>query len=543
MNDSSANSERALVLAPPAISGLALSLLDQAGVSTLAAANLEELGDALDQGAGLAIIAHTCLDGFERSLLKHYLGNQPLWSDLPVVVLGDGERPISNSPDLCLALGNLFVLPCPFPDQDLLDLTHSSLRARRRQYQCCRQGLELASLQQQTEERVRHLREEEQRLRHDEKMEAIGQLAGGVAHDFNNLLTGIGGSLELIRQRLAQHRPEEIPRLVDMGIGAVQRAAGITHRLLAFSSRQSLDDRPVQLAALLERKRLTHLLGPGVRLQVQVDEQLWPAQADARQLQEALDNLLVNARDALPDGGEVRIQVSNRHLPRPLPEAHPLAGTDFVSIHVSDNGCGMPQSAVDRAFDPFFTTKPIGQGTGLGLSMVYGFSRQSHGHVSLHSRVGQGTQVELLLPRHHPAGETPATGDAARARDNSEYRVLIVESDVTVRQLVRDTLVEQGYRCQDVSDGNLALTLLRAERPFDLLVCNVGLPGMSGRQLAEVARKLRSGLRVLFITGYAEQASSHLGRLDAGMQVLNKPFTFGQLRDKVAQMLTREGNP
>lgn len=540
MNDSSANSERALVLAPPAISGPALSLLGQAGVATLAAANLEELGGALDQGAGLAIIAHTCLDGFERSLLKSFLGNQPLWSDLPVVVLGDGERPISSSPELCLALGNLFILPCPFPDQDLLDLTHSSLRARRRQYHSCQQGLELASLQQQTEERVRHLREEEQRLRHDEKMEAIGQLAGGVAHDFNNLLTGIGGSLELIRQRLAQKRPEEIPTLVEMGMNAVQRAAGITHRLLAFSSRQSLDDRPVQLAALLERKRVSNLLGPDVRLHLQIDEHLWPAMADARQLQEALDNLLVNARDALPNGGEVRIEVNNRHLRRPLPEAHPLTGTDFVRVSVSDNGCGMPQSAVDRAFDPFFTTKPIGQGTGLGLSMVYGFSRQSHGHVSLHSRVGQGTQVELLLPRHHPPGEEPATGEAARARDNSQYRVLIVESDTTVRQLVRDTLAEQGYQCQDVSDSNLALTLLRAERPFDLLICNVGLPGMSGRQLAEVARKLRSGLRVLFITGYAEQASAHLGRLDSGMQVLNKPFTFGQLRDKVALMLSSE---
>lgn len=541
MTDSSANNERALILAPPAISGLAMSLLDQAGVSALATANLDELTGALDQGAGLAIIAHTCLTDFSHSSLQHYLGTQPHWSDLPVVLLGDGERPVSSSPDLCLGLGNLFVLPCPFPDQDLLDLTHSSLRARRRQYFACQQGMELASLQQQTEERLRHLREEEQRLRHDEKMEAIGHLAGGVAHDFNNLLTGIGGSLELIRQRLNQKRPEDIPKLVEMGLGAVQRAASITHRLLAFSSRQSLDDRPVQLAALLERKRLGTLLGPQIRLLLQIDEKLWPAKADARQLQEALDNLLSNARDALPEGGEVRVEVSNRHLPRPLPEAHPLSGTDFVRISVSDNGCGMAQSTVDRAFDPFFSTKPSGQGTGLGLSMVYGFSRQSHGHVSLRSRMGQGTQVELLLPRHHPDGPDAPLAAGPRTRKNGDSRVLIVESDATVRQLVRDALVEQGYHCQDVSDSNLALTLLRAERPFDLLICNVALPGMSGRQLAEVARKLRSGLQVLFITGYAEHASAHLGRLDPGMQVLNKPFSFGQLKDKVAQMLSREG--
>ena len=332
MNDPSANSERALILAPPAISGLALGMLDQAGLSASATHSLEELAGALDQGAGLAIVAQTCLGGFGTSPFKDYLGRQPQWSDLPVVVLGDAEQSLSHSPELCLALGNLFILPCPFPEQDLLNLTHSSLRARRRQYHSCQQGLELASLQRQTEERVRHLREEEQRLRQDQKMEAIGQLAGGVAHDFNNLLTGIGGSLELIRQRLGQQRLEEIPKLVDMGINAVQRAASITHRLLAFSSRQSLDDRPVQLAALLERKRLNELLGPDVRVQVRIDERLWPARADARQLQEALDNLLVNARDALPAGGEVRIEVSNRHLPRPLPEAHPLSGTDFVRI-------------------------------------------------------------------------------------------------------------------------------------------------------------------------------------------------------------------
>ena len=541
MNHSSANSERALILAPPPISGLALNLLDHAGLNACATHSLEELATALDSGAGLAIVAHTCLDGFESSLFRRYLGSQPQWSDLPVLLLGDGEQPISQSPDLCLALGNLFILPCPFPEQDFLDLTHSSLRARRRQYYSCQQGLELASLQRQTEERLRHLREEEQRLRQDQKMEAIGQLAGGVAHDFNNLLTGIGGSLELIRQRLSQQRPEDVPKLVDMGLNAVQRAASITHRLLAFSSRQSLDDRPVQLAALLERKRVNQLLGPGVHVQVRIDEHLWAAKADPRQLQEALDNLLINARDALPHGGEVRIEVSNRHLPRPLPEAHPLSGTDFVRISVSDNGCGMSQSTLDRAFDPFFTTKNIGQGTGLGLSMVYGFSRQSHGHVSLHSRVGQGTEVELLLPRHHPdAPQAPVTS-TKKSRSHHEGHILVVESDSTVRQLVRDNLAEQRYQCQDLSDAELALTLLRTERPYDLLICSVGLPGLSGRQLAEIARKLRSNLRVLFITGYAENASAHLGRLDPDMQVLNKPFSFATLNEKVAQMLTDEG--
>ncbi|OAI86275.1 ATP-binding protein [Pseudomonas putida] len=402
MNHSSANSERALILAPPPISDHTRDLLEQAGLIALAMGNVEELADALDQGAGLAIIARTCLDDAESSRLECHLRSQPLWSDLPVVLIGDGDQTMACNAHLRLALGNLFILPCPFADQALLDLAHTSLRARRRQYYSCQQGLELASLQRRTEERVRHLREEEQRLYQNQKMEAIGQLAGGVAHDFNNLLTGIGGSLELIRQRISQQRPEDVPRLVDMGLTAVQQAASTTHRLLAFSRRQSLDDRPVQLAALLEHKRLSDLVGPGVHLKLRIDKELWPARADARQLQEALDNLLVNARDALPHGGEVRIEVSNLHLLRPLPEAHPFDGNDFVRISVTDNGCGMSQSTLERAFDPFFSTKGSGQGSGLGLSMVYGFSRQSHGHVSLHSRMGQGTEVELLLPRHHP---------------------------------------------------------------------------------------------------------------------------------------------
>nr|WP_178116397.1 ATP-binding protein [Pseudomonas brassicae] len=530
------NGERALILAPPSLSSQALDLFDEAGIEALVTRDLNEMADALGQGAGLAIMADESLGGFVQSPVHRYLTAQPSWSDLPVVLLTNpahAEQPAAA--DLHAALGNLFVLQCPFQSSGLLALTHSSLRARRRQYQAQQHATQLKALEQRVEEQLRHLQQDEQQLRHTQKMEAIGQLAGGVAHDFNNLLTGIGGSLEMIRRRLAQGRQQELPKLIDMSLGAVQRAASMTHRLLAFSSRQPLDARPVDLRQMLERTRLEALLNPQISLRLTLDAGLWLAQVDVQQLQEALDNLLSNARDAMPNGGELHVHASNRRQGKPLPGGNPLASGDYVLLSLHDNGCGMPQSTLDRAFDPFFTTKPIGQGTGLGLSMVYGFTRQSQGHVALHSCIGRGTRVELFLPRHV---ENPAPHSLPLAAEtHAGNRVLIVEDDATVRQLVHETLTEQGYECSEVADASLALPVLRSSRPIDLLISDVGLPGMNGRQLAEIARKLRPGLRVLFITGYAENATSRMSFLDPGMQMINKPFKFTQLTRKVAQML------
>ncbi|NER64172.1 response regulator [Pseudomonas sp. MAFF212427] len=536
MNNPLPNGERALILAPPSLSSQALDLFDEAGIEALVTRDLNEMADALGQGAGLAIMADESLGGFVQSPVHRYLTAQPSWSDLPVVLLTNpahAEQPAAA--DLHAALGNLFVLQCPFQSSGLLALTHSSLRARRRQYQAQQHATQLKALEQRVEEQLRHLQQDEQQLRHTQKMEAIGQLAGGVAHDFNNLLTGIGGSLEMIRRRLAQGRQQELPKLIDMSLGAVQRAASMTHRLLAFSSRQPLDARPVDLRQMLERTRLEALLNPQISLRLTLDAGLWLAQVDVQQLQEALDNLLSNARDAMPNGGELHVHASNRRQGKPLPGGNPLASGDYVLLSLHDNGCGMPQSTLDRAFDPFFTTKPIGQGTGLGLSMVYGFTRQSQGHVALHSCIGRGTRVELFLPRHV---ENPAPHSLPLAAEtHAGNRVLIVEDDATVRQLVHETLTEQGYECSEVADASLALPVLRSSRPIDLLISDVGLPGMNGRQLAEIARKLRPGLRVLFITGYAENATSRMSFLDPGMQMINKPFKFTQLTRKVAQML------
>ncbi|MDD1015158.1 ATP-binding protein [Pseudomonas rubra] len=525
MGDALANAERALILAPAQLSQQALGLLDQAGIQALAAASMDELGRALEQGVGLAIIAAASLNGATHSALHQYLGKQPPWSDLPVVLLTAaptrGQRP-PQCPDA--SLGNLFLLQCPFESASLVALAQSSLRARRRQYQARNQNQEL---------------ERQQHLQQVQRMEAIGQLAGGVAHDFNNLLTGIGGSLELMSTRVKQGRTDALPGLLSLSQEAVKRATRLTHQLLAFSSRQSLDAQPVQLGSLLDARCLSPVLSPQITVQMQIDSDLWPVEADPTQLREALDNLLNNAREAMPNGGRLVVSASNQHL-----DSSPtLAAGDYVLIRLHDTGCGMAQSTLERAFDPFFTTKPTGQGTGLGLSMVYGFSKQSQGHVQLHSRIGHGTQVDVYLPRYDRQPAPSAPGHAQATSTGAPANVLIVEDDATVRLLVQQALDEQGYLCKVAADANAALAIFQAGEPVDLLVSDVGLPGMNGRQLAEIARTLRPALQVLFITGFAETAVVRNRFLDPGMQMLCKPFEFAQLTATVAQMLGKGRRP
>ncbi|MFK8331509.1 sensor histidine kinase [Pseudomonas sp. BJa5] len=374
MADLSLDCERALILAGEPLGQLTFDLLNKAGIEALAAATLEELGAALDHGAGLAIVDEQTLESSNLSPLQRYFDRQPDWSNLPVVLLTHTHKGRAAPRARTIDLGNFFELQCPFDPASLLALAHSSLRARRRQYQ---------------------IRNQDQAR----KMEAIGQLAGSVAHDFNNLLTGIGGSLELIDKRLKQGRTETLPGLLELSRNAVKRAASMTHNLLAFASRQSLDSRPVQLRELLCAAQLEPLLDPQVNLKVETASGLWPAHVDPQQLQEAVGNLLRNACEAMPDGGRLTIKASNQHLEANHFGRHALPTGDYVRLSIVDTGCGMAQSTLERAFDPFYTTKPVGQGTGLGLSMVYGFSNQSGGHVTLNSQLGQGTRVDIYLPR------------------------------------------------------------------------------------------------------------------------------------------------
>ena len=472
-----------------------------------------------------------------------------------------------------------------------LDLTYSPIRDERgsvagilvtaietnerRQFTQELQQRSEASLkaQQSTEQRLRHLNENleervaqrtlalaeanqrlqnemvereraEDALRHAQKMEAVGQLTGGIAHDFNNMLTGIIGSLDLMQRYIAAGRSDEIGRFTDAAVSSAHRAAALTHRLLAFSRRQSLDRRPLdpnQLVASLE-DLFQRTKGAHITLKVQLGHDIWPVNTDASQLENALLNLVINARDAMPNGGELLIETANSYLDgTDITTPEPVKAGDYVMLGVCDNGTGMAPKILAKAFDPFFTTKPIGQGTGLGLSMIYGFAQQSGGHVTLHSEPGQGTCVRLYLPRLHGtslASSLPASLSEAAPVALAGEAVVVVEDDPAVRMLVVNVLDELGYTAHQAADARTALPLLESDLRVDLLVTDVGLPGMNGRQLAEIARQHRPGLRILFMTGYAEKAAERQGFLEDGMDMVAKPFSIDVLATKIRSMIS-----
>ena len=386
----------------------------------------------------------------------------------------------------------------------------------------------------------------EEALRQSQKMEAVGQLTGGIAHDFNNLLAGIVGSLDLMQARIRQGRTGELGRYLEAAMTSAQRAAALTHRLLAFSRRQALDPRPVEANRLVTGMEdlLRRTLGPGIALELDLAPGLWRTLCDPVQLESALLNLCINARDAMPEGGTLVLRTENAELDlaRALARRDVAPGS-YVAISVSDSGTGMAPEVLGRVFEPFFTTKPLGQGTGLGLSMVYGFARQSGGHVQVLSELGRGTAVRLYLPRHQ--GQEPE-GEAASApveppRAEAGETVLVVEDEEVVRGLIVEVLGDLGYRAIEAADGLAGLRLLQEERRIDLLVTDVGLPGLDGRQLAEQARTLRPGLHVLFVTGYAQGAALAEGVLGPGMALLTKPFAVEALMAKIRDLMQRPG--
>lgn len=385
------------------------------------------------------------------------------------------------------------------------------------------------------------LRQTEELLRQSQKMEAVGQLTGGIAHDFNNLLTGISGSLQLLRTRIAQGRVGEVDRYVAAAEGAAKRAAALTHRLLAFSRQQTLDPKAVGINRLVAdmEELVRRTAGPAVTVEVVCAVGLWNTLVDPNQLENALLNLCINARDAMPEGGRLTIETGNRWLDEREARAREVPPGQYVSLCVSDNGTGMPAEVVRRAFDPFFTTKPMGAGTGLGLSMIYGFVRQSGGLARIYSEVGQGTMVCLYLPRHFGDVVEEAAVPAALARAIQGETVLVVDDDATVRMLIVEVLGDLGYRALEAEDGRGALDVLGSGVRLDLLVTDVGLPGgMNGRELADAAREARPGMKVLFVTGYAENAVFSHGHLRAGMHVLTKPFEIEALAGRMREIIS-----
>jgi PAS domain S-box-containing protein len=380
----------------------------------------------------------------------------------------------------------------------------------------------------------------EEALRQAQKMEAIGQLTGGIAHDFNNLLTGIAGSLELIDKRVAAGRTEGLSRFTAAAQTSAQRAAALTQRLLAFARRQPLDPKRVDGNRLLAEMEdlLRRTLGPAIALEMVLNGGLWPTLCDPNQLESAILNLAINARDAMPRGGRLTIETSNANLDDAYARA--VAGEvkagPYVLISVTDTGVGMPPDVIERAFDPFFTTKPAGQGTGLGLSMLYGFVKQSDGHVRVRSEPGHGTTFNVYLPRFGD-GVGDQAAEPARTSEPGET-VLVVDDEAAVRMLITETLDELGYTAAEAADGTSALGILQSNARIDLLVTDVGLPGLNGRQLAEAARAARPGLRVLFVTGYAHNAAiGNGGALAPGMEIITKPFSLAALAAKIRMMI------
>jgi PAS domain S-box-containing protein len=398
-----------------------------------------------------------------------------------------------------------------------------------------------ATLEQQVRERTAELLAAEARLRQSQKMEAVGQLTGGLAHDFNNLLAAITGGLELVAKRIAQGETKGLERYLGIAQEAAKRAAALTHRLLAFSRRQTLDPKPIDMNQLVDGMDdlIRRTVGPAVTVTVRASAGLWAVLADPNQLENALLNLCINARDAMPDGGNLFIETSNRVMEEHEASELELQGTEYVSLSVSDTGGGMKPDVIARAFDPFFTTKPIGQGTGLGLSMVYGFVRQSGGQARIQSELGHGAKISLYLPRYvgdESIFHSPATISKAQ-RGNGET-VLVVDDEPSVRMLVNEVLGELGYTVLEAENAAAGLQILQSSQRVDLLITDVGLPGgMNGRQLADAALTNRPTLKILFITGYAEHAVMGEGSLKPGMHILTKPFSLESLGQRINEII------
>ncbi len=386
----------------------------------------------------------------------------------------------------------------------------------------------------------------EEQLRQAQKMEAVGQLTGGLAHDFNNLLAGITGALGLMQIRMRQGRIDDLERYMTVAQGASRRAAALTHRLLAFSRRQTLDPKPTDVNGLIAgmEELIRRTIGPHIALEVVGAMGLWPSLIDPGQLENALLNLCINARDAMPDGGRITIETANKWLDYAASSTHDIPEGQYLSVCVTDTGTGMTPEVVARAFEPFFTTKPLGEGTGLGLSMIHGFARQSGGHVRIYSEVGDGTTVCLYLPRYYGDVESEDVAQRAAevARAGQGETVLIVDDEPSVRMLVTEVLADLGYAAIEATDSAAGLKILQSEARIDLLITDVGLPGgMNGRQMADAALVRRPGLQVLFITGYAENSLIGNGRLQPGMRILTKPFAVETLAMRIRDLMTMRG--
>ncbi len=544
-------------------------LLGREGYDAEICADLSAIAELLDERLGAVVVTEEAL-GADRRKLRAAIEAQPPWSDVPFVVLAArrmGPLPAGQAAVLRIAdvIDNYTVLERPLSSVSLVSAVSSAMRSRQRQFimrdhlaEISSRNAELArseealrtardvlaenqdQLEAIVQKRTEELARANAHLHQAQKMEAVGQLTGGIAHDFNNMLTGIIGAMDILRRRIATGRFDDLQRFMDAATTSANRAAALTQRLLAFSRRQSLDSRPVDVNALVGSlgDLISRTIGEQITLDMRIDAKIPPGIADANQLESAILNLTINARDAMPEGGALTVRTGVVDIDPARAAEMPGAGAGrYVTISVSDNGVGMEPELLDKVFEPFFTTKPLGQGTGLGLSMVYGFAQQSGGHVTVDSTMGEGTTVSILLPAAAHAGEIGQDDEEVRAPQGDGQRVLVVEDDPSVRLLIRDVLEEVGYSAIEASDGSAAVPILASDTAIDLMISDVGLPGMNGRQLADTARIHRPDLPILFVTGYAKNAAIRSGFLGTNMTMITKPFSLEDLGRKVNEIL------
>ena len=547
--------ERTLILAPRGRDAtLAQSILQEADLHAEICGSFHELVEGITRGCELAIVTEEVFRGVDVRDLADWVGRQPAWSDFPFIVLTEHGGGVERNPraaQLTEALGSASFLERPFHPTTLISVVRTHLRGRRRQYECRRLNEELElrvhertgelaaanrQLLAQMEERERV----ESTLRQMQRLEAVGQLTSGVAHDFNNLLTVVLGNIAFMEKDFAARGIDgKLSQRLAFMRAAAERGAKLTDQLLSFSRRQRLEPKVLDLNHTIAGMRdlLHSTMGGSVQIETALADGLWHALVDPTQLELAVLNLAINARDAMGVGGLLTVSTGNATLDEPSAPEEPAAGA-YVEICVSDTGSGMPKEVRARVFEPFFTTKEIGKGSGLGLSQVLGFVKQSNGGVRVDTVEGQGTSIRIFLPRSDLAAERsdalPPHGDASQ---HHEARILIVDDDDAVRQVAADMLRELGYEVIEVGSAGAAFDVLQSKSDIELLLLDFAMPGMSG---AEVARRVRSQypqLPILFVTGYADRA------LLSGISeshTIGKPFHSHVLAERIALALNRK---
>jgi signal transduction histidine kinase/ActR/RegA family two-component response regulator len=549
-----AREQRVVVLAPRGRDALvAKEILRNARVNSDICVDLNELVTELQQGAEVAVVAEEAVNTADTRELANWVASQPAWSDFPFVLLTKHGGGVERNPAAARLTGilrNVTFLERPFHPTTLISAVQAGLYGRRRQHEFRRlneeleirvqeRTAELAAANRQLLSQIEERERVESTLRQMQRLEAVGQLTAGVAHDFNNLLTVVLGNLGFLEREFAAAGIDGKmrQRLHHMRMAA-ERGAKLTDQLLSFSRRQRLEPRSVDInATIRSMSELLHsTIGSRIYIETQLSETMWPALVDPTQLELAVLNLAINARDAMEGSGTLTIRSGNVKLGPPLRAEEPAAG-EYVMISVADSGSGMTEAVRARAFEPFFTTKEVGRGSGLGLSQVLGFAKQSGGGIRIDTRVNEGTAIYIYLPRAETEAERIMRPQIV-ARDAQPCRILLVDDDAAVREITASILTDAGHGVIEAGSGGAALELLERESDIDLVLVDFAMPGMNGAELAQLVRARRPTLPILFVTGFADRAAL-AGVSDA--DVIGKPFLNDELINKVRDALDRRG--